>query len=122
MTTLAGSRRGYANGLGTAALFNYPRGVALDAAGAVALVVRGSVRGSPSHTAVPHSLPPPLLLQADTENHVIRRVDVASGLVTTLAGKLAAISTDGVGTAASFYHPSGIAMDAAGAVAFVVRR
>lgn len=48
---------------------------------------------------------------------------MASGLVTTLAGgNNGYYQADGVGTMASFYNPQGVAMDAAGAVALVVRR
>lgn len=39
VSTLAGDSSGYADGAGATARFNYPEGVALDAAGTVALVV-----------------------------------------------------------------------------------
>lgn len=83
---------------------------------------------------VPNSPPPPLpnpapipsrgyCHQADTANGAIRIVDVASGLVTTLAGSTSQTygHADGAGTAATFYNPIGIAMDAAGTFALVVR-
>lgn len=61
--------------------------------------------------------------QAEFYNHAIRLVDVASGLVTTLAGSPSQTSghADGVGAAASFYNPRGVAMDAAGTFVVVVR-
>jgi hypothetical protein len=62
-----------------------------------------------------------LSVQADTYNNLIRRIDLSSGTVTTLAGvALSPGSTDGAGPAARFYEPAGVAMDAAGTVAIVV--
>lgn len=89
VTTLAGSTAGNANGTGTAASFRGPRGVAVDAAGNVYV--------------------------ADANNNLIRKI-TAAGLVTTLAGNGSAGNSSGAGTAASFYYPSGIAVDAAGNV------
>ena len=46
-------------------------------------------------------------------NHLLRRIDIASGTVTTLAGLAGSSgSTDGVGTNARFNGPYHIAMDA----------
>ena len=69
--------------------------------------------------ALPPSPPPPL--QADSNNHLLRRVNLTSGLVTTLAGNATRGRADGVGTAATFYSPGGVAVDAAGSTAIVVR-
>jgi len=92
VTTLAGlaSSPGSADGTGTAARFDNPRGVAVDDAGNVYV--------------------------ADTDNHTIRKVTPAGG-VTTLAGQAGSSgSVDGTGTAAQFYYPYGVAVDSAGNV------
>lgn len=88
-TTLAGSVEGYADGAGSAAAFNTPSGLAIDAAGN--------------------------LYVADTGNHAIRKVTPA-GAVSTLAGGGAAGYRDGQGAAAQFNGPLGVAVDAAGVV------
>jgi sugar lactone lactonase YvrE len=92
VTTLAGlaGSQGAADGMGSAARFNYPAGVAVDGAGNVYI--------------------------ADYTNDTIRKITPA-GAVTTLAG-LAGVSdaTDGPGTAARFFYPSGVAVDGAGNV------
>jgi sugar lactone lactonase YvrE len=88
VSTLAGSSTlGNANGTGTSASFYYPTGVAVDAAGNVYV--------------------------ADYGNNLIRKV-TSAGVVTTLAGSGATGSTNDVGTAASFYNPSGVCLDASG--------
>ena len=60
-------------------------------------------------------------MQSDYYNCLIRRIVISSGLVSTLAGTSGASgSADGLGTAASFNTPLGVAMDAAGTVALIV--
>jgi sugar lactone lactonase YvrE len=87
VTTLAGSgTAGNTNGTGTAASFHYPSGIAADSAGNVYL--------------------------ADTDNQVIRKIS-AAGVVTTVGGGSIG-STDGTGSAARFYNPKDVAVDAAG--------
>ncbi len=89
VTTVAGSTEaGSANGTDTAARFNYPTSITCDAQGN--------------------------LYVADSYNNQIRKIVLATGAVTTLAGSGKDGGSDGVGTAASFYHPCGITCDAQG--------
>jgi DNA-binding beta-propeller fold protein YncE len=89
ITTVAGSTAGNADGAGAAARFNGPRALVLDAFGTNLYV-------------------------ADANNNTIRKVVLATGSVTTLAGSGQPAFADGNGTAAAFNHPSGIAIDATG--------
>lgn len=54
------------------------------------------------------------LYVADTNNNLIRRIVIATQAVTTLAGNAQFFSGDGVGAAAGFSGPAGIAADGAG--------
>ncbi|EOD28686.1 hypothetical protein EMIHUDRAFT_49339, partial [Emiliania huxleyi CCMP1516] len=95
VTTLAGSGEGgYADGVGVAARFCYPGGISISPDGGALYV-------------------------EDSSNHKIRRVEVATGAVTTLAGSGEAGDTDGVGDAAEFYYPGGICISPDGGVLFV---
>jgi len=92
--TLAGlagnANYGTNDGTGSAARFNGPEGVAVDANGNVYV--------------------------ADTGNDTIRRI-TPTGVVTTLAGSpLNNGTNDGIGSAASFASPGGVAVDSAGNV------
>jgi hypothetical protein len=88
VTTLAGApdRSGLADGTGAAARFRTARDLTSDGAGN--------------------------LYVADTYNNAIRKVTIATGLVTTLAGGMPGGSAaDGTGAAAHFYEPYAIAAD-----------
>jgi hypothetical protein len=90
VSTLAGAAgfAGSADGSGTAALFNMPQGIAVDALGNVYV--------------------------ADTNNSTIRKV-TTTGVVSTLAGVPGQTGgSDGTGGSARFYNPFGLAVDTAG--------
>jgi sugar lactone lactonase YvrE len=139
VTTLAGDARtgGYADGIGQAALFNYPSGVAIlsngnivvadtsnrrirlvDFATGAVTTLAGSTLGyadgigsaakfrGPLGIAV---LPNGLIVVADTGGNRIRLV-TPGGVVTTLAGDGTEGFADGIGTAARFAGPNGIAV------------
>ena len=85
VTTLAGSgKAGAVDGTGTSASFNMPSGITTDGSN---------------------------LYVADISNNKIRKIVIASGVVTTLAGSGAEGAVDGPATAASFNHPNGITTD-----------
>jgi sugar lactone lactonase YvrE len=93
ITTVAGNGVfGFAGdgGAATSASLNSPAGVALDASGNLYI--------------------------AEYANHRIRKVDAATGIITTVAGN--GINTfagdGGAATSASLSHPNGVALDASG--------
>ncbi|MEW5848412.1 MAG: SMP-30/gluconolactonase/LRE family protein [Myxococcota bacterium] len=143
--TVAGTAgtAGSADGVGSAALFDAPQGIAVDAAGTLfvadtgnhtiraiapdgtvtTLAGRADTSGNTNGTGQAARFDDPKdvvvdaegnLLVADTENHVIRKV-TPGGVVTTLVGTADSIgATDGVGSAARFSFPSALARDPAG--------
>lgn len=94
VTVLAGSRghRGFADGIGTAARFDHITGVGADGNGNVYV--------------------------ADSFNNAIRKIDIVTGRVSTLAGNPGQPggSADGIGSAARFDRPCGIEADRVGNV------
>ena len=91
-TTFAGPEggRGFDDGTGSAARFNFPQGVATDSSGNAYV--------------------------ADTVNNTIRKITPA-GAVTTLAGLAGSSgSADGTGSTARFNNPFGVATDSGGNV------
>ena len=91
VTTLVGNgTAGSADGTGATARFQYPRGVSLDSLGNVYV--------------------------ADTNNQAIRKI-TPGGVVSTLAGTMGTFGfADGVGAAALFNYPQGVAVDPTGNV------
>ena len=84
VSTIAGSgTQGHADGVGTAAQFNGPIGIAVSGG---------------------------TLYVADLNNHRIRAVDIATKTVRNIAGDGTRESTNGIGTAARFSNPTGIAV------------
>lgn len=90
VSTLAGNgTQGLINAPGLLASFNQPTGIAVDAAGNVYV--------------------------GDAGNDRIRKI-TSAGIVSTLAGSDSTGYADGADSTASFFHPEGIALDAAGNV------
>lgn len=134
---------GHADGAAADARFSYPEGIAVDAAGTVyvadsdnsiirkitpdgtvsTLAGTAKVEGSADGTGAAAQFKGPIALAvdgsgtvfvADTENHTIRKI-TAGGVVTTFAGVAGqAGSVDGIGAAARFNNPCGLAVDRLG--------
>jgi hypothetical protein len=145
--TLAGTAltTGSANGTGSAARFNFPRGIAVGAAGnlfvgeeightirkvtkAGAVTTLAGLADNPGSadgtgSAARFTAPVSVAVDAarnvfvaDRGNNTIRKVTNA-GVVTTLAGVAGVVgSVDGTGSAARFNQPYGVAVDTAGNV------
>jgi len=139
VSTFAGGTRGFADGLGTAARFDYPLGIAADLSGNIYVADRNNhrirkitpagevstVAGSTSGfsdglgTAAQFDGPTSIAVGSsgniyvtDGGNNRIREISPA-GEVSTLAGSTSGFS-DGLGSEAQFYYPNGIALDSSG--------
>jgi sugar lactone lactonase YvrE len=141
-SVLAGSGTpNFANGKGTAASFNIPKGIAIDANGnlyvadsnnnlirkitpdgTVSTFAGSGQVGSANGQANQASFNAPFwiaidgsgnLYVADVFNNSIRKI-TPSGVVSTVAGSGAAGSADGTGIAATFNQPRAVAVDANG--------
>jgi sugar lactone lactonase YvrE len=145
VSTLAGSfgNQGSADGTGAGATFSNPRSLAVDALGNVFVAdndtirkvtplgvvttiagtagVQGSADGTGSaaqfdNPSAVAASPDGNLYVADMSNNTIRRVS-PEGLVTTMAGTPGVKgSADGMGAAAQFFIPEGIAVDGSGLI------
>lgn len=145
VTTFAGlaGEPGATNGTGSAARFNQPQGVAVDAAGTIyvadtfnhqirkitpagevtTLAGSAAEKGTTDGTGTDARFDQPMgvavtpagdILVADSNNHTIRRI-TPNGAVTTVAGLARRHgSVDGTGSAARFYQPMGVAVDVSG--------
>ena len=139
VTTLAGSTtKGSADGTGNAASFNAPNGITTDgtnlyvsdggnseirqiviATGVVTTLAGSTTVGSADGTGSAASFNGPIgitteganLYVADYWNHEIRKIVIATGVVTTLAGSTTKGSADGTGSTASFYCPGRLTTD-----------
>jgi streptogramin lyase len=90
VSTLAGGAAGFSDGPTASALFRNPSGIALDNAGNIYV--------------------------ADRLNHRIRKIDVTSGQVTTIAGAGTTGSRDGAAGEAQFNNPYGVVVGEDGSV------
>ncbi|OYY47733.1 MAG: hypothetical protein B7Y56_02790 [Gallionellales bacterium 35-53-114] len=140
VTTLAGSgTAGAVNATGAAASFNYPRGLSSDgtnlyvadtdshkirkiviSTGDVTTLAGSGIAGAVDaiiSTAASFNYPAGLAIEgtnlyvADSASHKIRKIVIASGVVTTIAGSGTAGSVNATGTSASFLGPGGITSD-----------
>ena len=142
---------GSADGVGGSARFRYPRDIALDASGnlyvadtgnssirrispgglVVTLAGGSGATGAADGTGSAARFENPVglgvdaggnVFVADSGNSTLRKV-TPGGVVTTIGGSPGSIgSTDGVGTAARFNHPTDIAVNAAGTLYIVDNR
>jgi len=139
VTTVAGTgSSGSANGTGTSASFNYPVGITtvgtnlyvvdysnhlirkiVISTGVVTTLAGTGSSGSVDGTGTSASFNNPVeittdgtnLYVSDYGNHLIRKIVISTGAVTTLAGTGSSGSANGTGTSASFYSPTGITTD-----------
>jgi hypothetical protein len=139
LSTMAGSAQGYAEGIGTAAQFSSPYGIAFDGGGAVVVtdsgnykvrkifsdnstsLLAGSTYGFVNGTGAAAKFGGVSgvardgfnnTFVCDPDNNCIRKITV-TGVVTTFAGGTQG-TADGTGTAAQFYLPYGLTIDGSG--------
>ena len=96
VTTIAGGGYGFADGIGTNAMFKF------NYEAAIAVIPSNGI-----------------IVLPDAGSNRIRLLNATSGLVTTLAGSGTYSSVDGTGAGASFTGPQGVAVAASGGVIIV---
>jgi hypothetical protein len=128
VTTLAGTgSSGSANGTGTSASFNSPRGITTDGTNLYVadtsnrlirqIVISTGVVTTLADNSASFNSPRGIttdgtnLYVSDTSNNLIRQIVISTGVVTTLAGTGSSGSANGTGTSASFNSPRGITTD-----------
>lgn len=86
VTTIAGSKNcdDYVDGIGKSACFNKPRGITTDGK---------------------------YLYITENKNHLVRKIEISTGEVSTLAGTVSPGWADGIGKSAKFNVPAGITTD-----------
>jgi DNA-binding beta-propeller fold protein YncE len=94
VTTHAGSSQGFADATGTSAKFKAPTGICISPDGLYLYV-------------------------ADYSGHRIRRINIATKSVSTIAGSGASGYADGTSTAALFSYPSGLCISGDGTTLYV---
>lgn len=94
VTTHAGSSQGYVDATGTTSKFKAPTGVCISPDGA-------------------------FLYVADYSGHRIRKINVSTKAVTTVAGSGTSGYSDATGTAAMFSYPSGLCISGDGNILYV---
>jgi DNA-binding beta-propeller fold protein YncE len=134
VTTIAGQPNtlGSTDGIGMAARFNVPIGLALDGQGNLYIAERDGDRvrrlslSTGAVTTVipasaglqqPHELaydPRGVLYVADTGNHVVRRIEIADGAMTIVAGQSGRSEVAPGALPASLNSPSGLAVGSDG--------
>ena len=148
VTTVAGSgNAGYIDGNGSSAAFNHPSYLVVDSNGNIFVTDTGNHRirkispsgsvttvagnGSANSTdgpALTSGVNTPLGIAKDNndniyfvdyDDHKIRKLDMISGKLITLAGTGSAGYTDGDGDIAIFNHPTGIAVSGDGSLIYV---
>lgn len=143
VSTIAGGTRGFTDGLGEAARFDTPSGLAIDASGTLYVADTGNnairriapdgqvstlagngIAGDRDGPAREARFNGPIgvavditgrVIVADTYNDRIRSIDL-DGMVRTIAGSSAPGAVDAVGTDARFHTPCGVAIDSVGNV------
>jgi len=139
VTTFAGSTSiGSVNGIGTNARFSHPVGITTDytylyisdsnnneirkislKSGAVTTIAGSTIAGHEDGTGTAAGFNQPygittdgtILYVVDKGNNEIRKIEIATGRASTIAGSTISGSADGIGSAARFNRPAGITTD-----------